>query len=238
MSGIVQGEAALQVIATGVYEHVLHDLGAAYAQRAGARVAATITNAGGVAAKLDANPAADLVMTSSPGIDSLAANGRVIAASKVDIGGMRLGIAVRSGAALPDLRTSAAVRATLSGEAVASIDPHGGGTSGPFIGKLFERLGIAEAVAARGVLCATGAAVASAIATGRAALGITQAAELIDVDGVAFAGFLPDELQLVTVYSAAVGAASKRPGVAADFLAFMTGPVGAERLRRSGWSPG
>src|SRR5579872_5907737 len=195
MTRIEGGEAALQVIATGVYEHVLHDLAAAYAERTGVSVGATITNAGGVAAKLEANSSADLVMTSSAGIDGLAAKGRVIAASKVDVGGMRLGIAVRAGTPLPDLRTSAAVREALSAAAVASIDPHGGGTSGPFIAKLFEQLGVTEAVKARGVLCATGAAVASAVATGRAELGITQAAELVDVGGIAFAGFLPDELQ-------------------------------------------
>src|SRR5579871_2956742 len=98
MAGTETGEAALQVIATGVYEHVLHDLAVAYAERTGVGVATTITNAGGVAARLAANRTADLVMTSSVGIDGLALKGQVIAASKVDVGGMRLGIAVRKGA--------------------------------------------------------------------------------------------------------------------------------------------
>jgi molybdate transport system substrate-binding protein len=226
----------LWVIATGVYEHVLHDVAAAFTERTGVRIAATITNAGGVAGKLEANPDTDLVMTSSVGIDALAAKGRVVGASKVDVGGMRLGLAVKTGSSLPDLGTTAAVRAALLAASVASIDPQGGGTSGPFIAQLFERLGIAEAVAARGLLCATGAAVAQAVASGRASLGLTQAAELIDFDGIAFAGLLPDELQLVTVYSAAIGAGAKLPAVAADFLAFITGPDGAGRLRRSGWS--
>jgi molybdate transport system substrate-binding protein len=228
--------AELRIIATGVYEHVLKDLAAPFAARAGQGVAFIITNAGGVIAKLAANEAADVVMTSSAGIDSLAAKGLVVGATKVDVGGMRLGIAVAAGAPVPDIKTSGAVRELLrAAPAVASIDPHGGATSGPFIDKLFERLGVADQVRAKGVLCATGADVVRAVASGRATLGMTQAAELIGLPGLAFAGFLPDELQLVTVYSSAVAANSGFPAAAAAFIAFMTGPAGAERLRKSGW---
>jgi molybdate transport system substrate-binding protein len=228
--------AELQVIATGVYEHVLKDLAGPFGAQSGRRVAFIITNAGGVIAKLDAKAAADVVMTSSAGIDSLAAKGRVVGMSKIDVGGMRLGIAVKSGAPVPDIATSDALREVLrAAPAVASIDPNGGGTSGPFIDSLFDRLGIADTVRARGVLCATGADVVRAVASGRASVGMTQAAELIGLPALAFAGFLPTDLQLVTVYAAAVTADSKLPAAAAAFIAFITGPQAAERLRSSGW---
>jgi molybdate transport system substrate-binding protein len=228
--------AELQVIATGVYEHVLQDLAAPFAARSGHGVSFIITNAGGVIAKLDANAAADVIMTSSVGIDSLAAKGRVFGASKVDVGGMRLGVAVKAGAPAPDITTSDALREVLrAAPAVASIDPHGGGTSGPFIDKLFERLGVADTVRANGVLCATGADVVRTVASGRASIGMTQAAELIGMPGLAFAGYIPGDLQLVTVYSAAVAARAKLPDAAAAFIAFITGPDAAERLRSSGW---
>jgi len=228
--------AELQVIATGVYEHVLKDLAAPFKARTGQGVSFIITNAGGVIAKLDANAAADVVMTSSPGIDGLAAKGRVVGATKVDVGGMRLGVAVKSGMPVPDIKTSDALREVLrAAPAVASIDPHGGGTSGPFIDRLFDRLSIAHEVRAKGILCATGADVVRAVASGQASIGMTQAAELIGLPGLAFAGFLPDDLQLVTVYAAAVTATAKSPAAAAAFIAFITGPDAAERLRSSGW---
>ena len=51
---------------------------------------------------------------------------------------MGLGIAVHPGLPLPDLTTARTVReALLSATRVAFIDPKGGGTSGPFIAKLF-----------------------------------------------------------------------------------------------------
>jgi molybdate transport system substrate-binding protein len=226
----------LQVIATGVYEHVLVDLAAPFRRETGHSVSFVITNAGGVIAKLDAGEAADVVMTSAVGIDSLAAKGKVIGSTKLDVGGMRLGVAVKAGAPGPDIATPDALRkALLAANAVAYIDPVGGGTSGPFIDKLFERLRIADEVRANGILCATGGAVVRAVASGRAALGMTQAAELIGLPGVGFAGFVPDELQLVTVYSTAVVATTSALDAAKAFIAFMAGPIAAERLRSSGW---
>jgi molybdate transport system substrate-binding protein len=199
----------IQVLATGVYEHVLDDLAAPFAQATGHAVAFVITNAGGVIARLEA--------------------------TKVDVGGMRLGVAVPAGVPAPDIATPAALRDALRAAPVAYIDPHGGGTSGPFLAKAFERLGVADQVRAHGVVCATGRDVVEAVASGRAALGLTQAAELIGVPGVAFAGFLPDELQVVTVYAMAVAANTKARDAAKSFMAFIAGPVAAERLRSSGW---
>jgi molybdate transport system substrate-binding protein len=226
----------LRVIATGVYEHVLNDLAEPFEAQSRHVLRIIITNAGGVIAKLEAGEAADVVMTSSVGIDALAAKGHVVAASKVDVGGMRLGIAVKAGAPPPpDISTAEALREALRGAAaVASIDPHGGATSGPYIDKLFERLGVAAEVRARGVPCKTGGDVGRAVVSGRATLGLTQAAELIGVEGLSFAGFLPEELQLVTVYSAAVASGSQDPATAAAFIAFVT-IAGAERLCQSGW---
>jgi ABC-type molybdate transport system substrate-binding protein len=54
-------------------------------------------------------------------------------------------------------------------------------------------------------------------------------------EGVEFVGFLPDDMQLVTTYSAALGASPRSSAAAKDFLRFVTGPVGAERFRKSGW---
>jgi molybdate transport system substrate-binding protein len=64
---------------------------------------------------------------------------------------------------------------------------------------------------------------------------LTQASELIGAEGARFAGYLPDDLQLVTVYSAAVSATSKAPESAEAFMRFVTGPVGSELLRKYGW---
>jgi molybdate transport system substrate-binding protein len=85
------------------------------------------------------------------------------------------------------------------------------------------------------VLCKTGAEIVNAVASGRATVGMTQASEIIGGDGVAFAGYLPDTLNLTTVYSASIAARSANPYAASEFLAFVSGPAGADHLRRAGW---
>jgi molybdate transport system substrate-binding protein len=226
----------LHILATGVFEKAVHDLAAPFRQQSGQDVRFTVVNAGTAAAKLEAGEAFDAVLSSSASLDALAAKGRVVAGSKVDVGRMRLGAGVKAGAPLADIGTAEALRAAiLAAPAIAYIDPKGGGTSGVFFAKIFERLGIAAEVQAKGIPCATGTEVDKAVASGRASLGMTQASEIIGAEGVAFAGFLPDDLQLVTVYAAAIPAGAKAPEGGEAFIRFLTGETGAGRLRKSGW---
>jgi molybdate transport system substrate-binding protein len=64
---------------------------------------------------------------------------------------------------------------------------------------------------------------------------MTQASELIGAQGVEFADYLPEDLQLITVYAAAVCASAAAPQTAEVFIRYLVGPVGSERLRKSGW---
>jgi molybdate transport system substrate-binding protein len=154
----------------------------------------------------------------------------------VEIGRMRLGVAVAPGLPQPDLSTADSVRALLlAAPHVAYIDPKGGGTSGPFIAKLFEGLGIAEPMRQNGVLSKTGKDVVRAVASGAATCGLTQASELIGAKGVQFAGYLPAELQVVSVYAGAVATQTRVPDLAADFIRFLKSPKSVEAFRNAGW---
>lgn len=229
----------LLVLATGSYEHVLHDLAEPFRRASGRVLRLSIANAGGVMKKISANEPADVVMTSAAGIDELAALGRVDAASRVEVGRMRLGVAVRPDAAAPEIATTEGFRAALlAAPSVAYIDPKGGGTSGPYFVTLFGRLGVSAEIERKGILCPNGKTIVRTVASGEAALGLTQASELIGADGVRFAGYLPAELQLVSVYCAAVASHAGSPGAARDFIRFVTGREGTERFLASGWDAG
>lgn len=226
----------LNVLATGVYASAVEDLAAPFQQQTGHAVRFTVVNAGTAARKIEAGEAYDAVLTSSASLDALTRAGKVVSGSKVDIGRMRLGTAVKAGAPLPDIKTADAFRAAiLAAPAVAYIDPKGGGTSGAFFAKMFERLGVAKAIEAKGIPCATGIDVNRVVASGRASLGMTQASEIIGAPGVAFGGYLPDDLQLVTVYAAGIPSSAKSAEGGKAFIGFLQGPTGAERLKKSGW---
>ena len=230
------------MLATGVFATALQSLARPFEAASGTKIQVSIANAGEVASRVAAGETADLVMTSSAGVKTLAKQG-ALAADEVVIGRMRLGVAVRSGAAMPDvsanLTSTETFRALLmSADKIAYIDPNGGGTSGPFFEKIFASLGVADAVHAKAVLCKTGAEIVRAVASGQATIGMTQASEIIGADDVVFAGYLPDALNLTTVYSASMAARSAKAKAASAFLAFVTGPVGSDHLRRAGWDIG
>lgn len=225
----------VRVLATGVFATTLQSLADPFEAISGYKIQVSIANAGEVASRIGAGEAADLVMTSSAGVARLAKQ-NALAANDVVIGKMRLGAAVPSGATMPDLATPETFRALLlSAGKVAYIDPNGGGTSGPFFEKIFASLGVADAVHAKAVLCKTGSDIVKAVASGTATIGMTQASEIVGGRGVAFAGYLPDALNLTTVYSAAIATRSANPKGASIFLEFVAGQVGSDHLRRAGW---
>jgi molybdate transport system substrate-binding protein len=224
----------VRVLATGVFATALESLVAPFEVARGIKIQITIGNAGEVAARVAAGEPADLVMTSSAGIKTLAKQNAV--ADEVVIGKMRLGVAIRTGAAKPDLSSAETLRALLlSADKIAYIDPNGGGTAGPAFEKILVSLGVADAVHAKAVLGKTGEEIVKAVASGAASVGMTQASEIVGRNGVTFAGYLPDAQNVTTVYSAALATRSANPKAASAFLEFVTSPIGADQLRRAGW---
>jgi molybdate transport system substrate-binding protein len=228
-------QESIRVLATGVFATTLQSLAQPFETASGYKIQVSIANAGEVASRIVAGEAADLVMSSSAGVKTLAKQNALVS-NEVVIGTMRLGVAVQPGATPPDLTSTETFRTLLlSAGKVAYIDPNGGGTSGPFFEKIFVSLGVADAVHAKAVLCKDGSEIVRAVASGRAAIGMTQGSEIVGASGVAFAGYLPNSLNLTTVYSASIATRSKNPKAASAFLEFVAGPIGSDQLRRAGW---
>jgi molybdate transport system substrate-binding protein len=137
----------------------------------------------------------------------------------------------------PDISTVAAFKTTmLQARAVAYIDPASGGSSGIYLSKLFQTLGIADAMAAKSVLIKGGLA-AEAVTDGRADIALQQISEIIAEPGVTLVGPLPAEIQNETTYAGAIATASTAPGAARAFLTFLSGPNAQPALTRKGMVP-
>ena len=74
-------------------------------------------------------------------------------------------------------------------------------------------------------------------ARGDVELCFQQLCELIDLPGVDVIGPLPPEVQLVTVFSAAVCTSSRRRDAAHALLAFLASSEGDDDKRRHGMEP-
>lgn len=213
---------------------VLAQLAQAYAQQGGPR--AEIEAVGGVdaARRVQAGEAFDVVVLASDAIDKLAAAGKVLAGSKVDLVRSGVSVCVRAGAAQPDLASEEAVKQAVL---AAPTLGYSTGPSGTALLQLFERWGIAGQVKDKLVQASPGVPVASLVAEGQVALGFQQLAELIHVQGIAIAGALPEPIQITTIFSGAVCAASQQSDAVRALLAFMASPATAQAKQRQGMAP-
>ncbi|BAO29036.1 substrate-binding domain-containing protein [Sulfuritalea hydrogenivorans] len=213
---------------------VLAELAAAYRMQRG--VAVSFESVGGVdaAKRVQAGEPFDLVVLAADAIDRLVASGHVVADSKADLVRSTVAIAVRAGAARPDVGSEGALRrAVLAAKTLG----YSTGPSGTELMKLFERWGIADEVRERVVQAPPGVPVAQLVAEGKVELGFQQYSEMAHAFGIAVVGTMPPGCEIVSTFAGALCAASTQPEAVRDLLDFMRSPEAALTKRRQGMEP-
>lgn len=230
--------AELKVISGGAFKQVLNALAAQYEKESGNKLDITYRTVGQHLALLKTGEEPfDVAVLTPEAIDGLIKDGKVVAGSRADLAKTGIGVVVKAGTPLPDIGSVDAFKKTLlAAKSVAYIDPKAGGSSGIYVGKLLERLGIADAVNAKAVLV-PGGEVASHVVDGEAEIGIHQISEILAVKGAVLVGPLPAEIQNFTVYSAGVGAAAADGAAASDLVKFLSGPHAAPIIKDKGMEP-
>ena len=130
---------------------------------------------------------ADVAIVTGPGAKELTERGKIVAGSLIEVARSLIGVAVPKGSPRPDLSSvDGFKRALLAAKSIALSKPVGGGASGAHMAKVFEELGITEAMAAKAKYGAGGAAGLAGLVVlrGEADIGIQQMAELIAVAGI------------------------------------------------------
>ena len=182
-----------------------------------------------IAAQLRAGAAADVVIMSKEGLGELLAEGRIIPASAVDLAQVRLGVAIRAGTPKPDISTVEAFRHML----LRSKSINALSTTGRYLTeKLFPKLGIAEEMTGK----INGGTVAT-VATGEAEIAIRPVSELVNVPGIDFVGPVPEELQYLSIFSAAIVAGSQQVDAGQRLIHFLGSEEAETAIRRSGMDP-
>src|SRR5881394_1115684 len=160
---------------------------------------------------------ADVVILTAEGIDQLVKDGKVVPATRIDLGTSGVGLAVRAGARKPDIGSlDAFKKAVLSASSVAHSRQ---GWSGLYFAKLLERLGLVEKLKKR--IIVDKGPVAAVIASGEAELGAQLLCELAPVAGIDIVGPLPAEVQKYYAFAAAVMQGGKNQDEARAFLDFL-----------------
>ncbi len=234
--------AEIRVLASGSLKSALGGLLASFDKSSGNTTVIEYGPAGAIVGRIEKNDAADVVIVSRSQLEKLEANGKVVPASRVDIAGIALGVAIRKGAPKPDIgNVEAFKRALLAARSIGYRDPVTGSTSGTYTAALLGRLGIAETLKPKLVLDRTeGDApenVFQAVAKGDVELQIGQITEIAIAPGVELAGPLPSEIQNTTILAAGIGTASKAPTEARALIGFISSPSAVAILKANGFQP-
>lgn len=200
------GAADIKVLSAGAFKQVVLTLAPDFEKATGHKVIVDNDTAGGLKKRIGGGEAFDVAIITPAIVDELIASGSIAAGSRTNVATVGVGVVVKEGAARPDISTvDAFKRALLAAKTVAYIDPASGGSSGIYIDKLIERLGIAGDVRAKAKL-KKGGYVADLIVSGEAELGLHQISEIVPVKGAVLVGPLPKEIQNTTTYAAGLGA--------------------------------
>ena len=227
----------IKVLTAGAFRSSVVALGPEYEKASGNKLVIDNDTVGALVKRVEAGETFDVIFLTPAAIDALAAKGKIAPFSRTNLARVGVGVMVREGAPKPDVSTvDAFKKALLDAKSVSYIDPASGGSSGIYVGKLLQRLGIAEQVKPKEKL-KHGGYVADVISSGQAELGIHQISEIVPAPGVTLVGPLPKEIQNYTDYAAGIGPDTKYPEAARALVAVFTGPSAQALYKAKGMDP-
>jgi molybdate transport system substrate-binding protein len=229
------GAKPLKVVSSMATRQLLADLAEAYRRATGEQV--EVVSMGGVEAArrvLEGEPY-DVVVLASDAIERLTAAGRVDPHGRVDLVRSGIAVAVKAGAALPDIGNEAAVRRAVTNARAVGYST---GPSGTYLLKLLASWGIAaDSPMPRVVRAPPGVPVGTLVASGEVDIGFQQLSELMHVDGIAVVGLLPPDIQSTTIFAAAMCGKTQRRDDARTLIAFFASAAAHDAKLAHGMEP-
>jgi molybdate transport system substrate-binding protein len=228
--------AEIAIVSTTSLKATLDKLGPGFERASGHTLKVTYGTSAPLRRQIDAGAAFDLAILVPATLDALVKDGKIVADTRTDIARSAIGVAIKAGAAKPDVESAEGLKRTL--QAAKSISYSGEGASGKHFTSLLDRMGIAAQIKPRLVPLPSGEAVAP-VARGEVEMAVITLANIVGVSGVEIAGVLPRDMQHYTVYTAGVATAAKNATGARALLALIMAPettpvIEAEGMERVG----
>jgi len=236
--GVSAGAAELKVMVTGSMATPLKEIAESFARRNGhtAHVTAGITTT--VTATLQAGEKADVIEVTSVGMDQLEREKLIQPGSRMEIARAMIGVAVRDGAAVPDISSVDALkRVLLDARSITFVNPRFGAQVSVNLKAMLDRAGIADEVMKKATYTTTGEEAVQKVVKGETEIVLAFVSEILPVKGAKWLGPLPAAVQVPTNYSAAIGADSANPELARALLAAITSDEGRRVITDAGLEP-
>lgn len=213
----------IRILSAGAPKGGVGRCASTFARKTGHQVDVTFATAPALREKIESgDTGADILVAPVAHMEDYVAAGHVVAGTTIPVGSVRAGVAVRKGAAPPDISSVESLKAALL---AADAVLYNRASSGQYIEGLMTKLGLAEALAAKTERFANGTAVMIRLAEGAAAseIGFGQVTEIrrFEGGGIALVGPLPEEIGKVTRYAAGLLARAAAANHVQALLNFM-----------------
>src|SRR3954454_23380411 len=227
--------AELKVLAGGSIAGPLNELKAQFERDSGHKLTIHFDSTPNLIKAVGSDAPFDLGVVPVDVFKDAAAKARFVPGPTIDIARVGYGVAVRAGAAKPDISSPDALKQTLiKAQSIATLPAS---AAGAYVLSVFERLGIGEAMKAKIKVQATPTAIPQAVANGEAELGVFLTNVLI-APGVELAGAFPAELQQELVFTSAISADAKEGDAAKAFIDYLKSPAATATIKAGGMTPG
>jgi molybdate transport system substrate-binding protein len=227
--------AELRIFGSRVTKMIVEEVGPQFERASGHHLTVVADVAAVMKRRIEAGEPFDLAVLVNFQADELIKQGKLASDARSDIMKAGIGVAVRRGAAMPDIGTVEAFKQTLL--AAKSITYLKEGASTIYLDRLFAHMGIADELRSKTVKPET-ESVSEAVASGDVELGLIVIPNILSVPGAQLVGPIPEEIQSYIVFTAAVAANSPNQQAARDLIAFLKSPAAIAAIKAKGMSPG
>ncbi len=239
-SGLAAQE--MRVIAGSGVAAALDELIPDFERATGAKVTVDYTSGGSLRDRVLKGEAFDAGLVPTEALKPLADAGKLVMDTRLNFADARLAFAVKKGGKKVNATTLELFQAALTdARSIAWPDPKSGASVGLLFGKTVDMWapswGLSESLAEKTKLTPTVTAVAAALKSGEAELGVLLTTQIAADPDIELASLLPAELQLSNLYVAFVMAGSKQPDLAKKFIAHLSTPAAADVVRSKGFDP-
>ena len=226
--------AELQVLAGGAMTAPLKEVATQFEQASGHKLVFRFGTTPELIKLVTTGGPFDLAVVPVDVLRDATARRQLASGPTTDIARVGLGVAVRAGAHRPDISTPDALKQTLlKAQSIATIPASATGTQ---VLRVFDVLGISEAVKAKTKAQPTPAQVVQSVALGEVELAVFLM-NVLTAPGLDVVGPFPPELQQDVVFTAAVAVNAKQAEGARAFIDYLTSPAAAAVIKASGMNP-
>ena len=214
-----------QVLSAGAIEPGLKAAAAAFEKQTGHVAKITFNTAPELRKRMESHPAFDVVIAPPAVIADFAAASKLLD-TRTNVGRVGMGVAVRDGAAVPDISSPDALkRSVLEAESLV----FNRASTGMYFEGLLKKMDVYPQIEGKTTRYADGASVLEHVIKGQGrevGFGAITEILLYQGKGLKFVGPLPAAIQNYTSYTAAALASGASEVLARQFVIFLSGPVG------------